>query len=136
MKLLIIPYIKNMINIFNIKTYEELLSFLFNNKDIQLIKEIKRNRAYIFLINNVKIYYSYPKITPKKNGFFLITYNKKNNLSIPLKEKEVDFILVFFNNGFYLIPLEKIPISKNNYISRSFRLYTENLIFRNFFYNI
>lgn len=131
-----IDYIKNFIKDNKIKDWDNLLNILLKNKDIQLIKTIKKNRGYTFLINKVKIYYSYPKQTPKKDGFFIISYNIENNLSIPLKEKEVDFILIFFLKGFYLIPLETIPISKYNYISRGFRLYEENQIFKKFFYNI
>ena len=122
-------YIKNLANIY-VKYYEDLLDYFIKN--IQLLKEIKKNRAYIFLIENLKIYYSYPNKTPKYNGFFVISYNKENNLSIPLKNTDIDFILVVFNDGFYLIPVYEIPISKNDYICRGFRLYKQSL-FENFF---
>jgi hypothetical protein len=110
-------------------------SSFFTSEKVGNISIIKKERSFIFIFENLKIYFTVPKKTPKKEGYFVILYKLVNGLSVPLLAGDVDYILIAFDDGFYLIPLVSIPSSKKKKeLLRGLRIYHADHRFRRHFY--
>ena len=85
---------------------------------------------------NLKLYFTLPKKTPKYEGYFVILYKIVNRLSTPLLVGDVDYIVITLRNGFYLIPLLQMPLNKKKQIFlRGLRVYDRDPRFEKYFYN-
>ena len=91
------------------------------------------NRAFILHINNIKFLYTIPKITPNKEGRFIIHYYRENLKSplISLNDSIVNYILVIFPDYkyFYLIPLGALPLRDDLSIKTGGRVYPNFLTY-------
>lgn len=83
---------------------------------------INKNRAYLLRINGDAILYTIPKLTPKMKGYFILTYSRLNGKMISLNQTDIVYVAIDFNEFFYLLPIDVLPMRRDGSIKTGFRL--------------
>lgn len=55
-------------------------------------------------------------------GYFILTYSKINGHMISLDKTDIRYVFIDFNEFFYLIPINALPIRKDLSIKTGFRM--------------